>query len=197
MQVFTKHTGLCVPVFEQNIDTDQILPKQFLLRIERTGFDEALFYDWRFDKDGNPKPGFPLNQPHYEGCSILLTGPNFGCGSSREHAPWGLSQYGFRVIIAPSFADIFQNNCIKTGLLPVVLDEDQVTELVAKTGQGKGYKLTVDLEKQTVSDGMDFSANFVIDEFSRYCLLNGLDDIGLTLQHENLISEFESRSAAF
>lgn len=197
MQAFTKHTGIVAPLFEQNVDTDQILPKQFLLRIERTGFDEALFYDWRFDNQGNPKPGFILNQPRYQGCSILLAGRNFGCGSSREHAPWGLSQYGFRVIIAPSFADIFYNNSIKTGLLPVTLSETQIAELAAKTEHQEGYKLTVDLENLKVYDDSGVSAGFSLDEFSRHCLLNGLDDIGLTLQHEKSISEYESKMIMF
>ena len=180
-------------LYQPNIDTDQIIPKQFLKRIERTGYGEFLFYDWRFNADGTRRGDFVLNQPRYENASILLAGTNFGCGSSREHAPWSLMDYGFRVVIAPSFADIFYNNSLKTGLLPVALDEKQVAELVRSAQSEEGCQLTVDLENQTVTDGRGFRANFEIDEFRRFCLLNGLDDIGLTLQHEAKISEYEDK----
>lgn len=193
MQNFTKHTGKCVPLFEQNIDTDQIVPKKFLLKVERTGFDEALFYDWRFNPDGSTKKGFVLNDPKYSDASILLTGANFGCGSSREHAPWSLLEYGFRVIIAPSFADIFYNNCCKIGLLPIELNESKMLELILNTKNSDDYNLTVDLETQLISDEENFLTKFKIDSFRRYCLLNGLDDIKLTLQYEEKIKEYENR----
>lgn len=192
MNQFTTHTGLVAPLFQADIDTDQIIPKQFLKSIKRTGFGANVFNDWRFLNDGSPNPEFVLNAPRYQGASILLAGKNFGCGSSREHAPWALAEYGFRVIIAPSFADIFYNNSFKTGLLPIILDENTVALLVEKCQNQEGYQLTIDLENQTVTDSAGFSANFEVDEFRRFCLLNGLDDIGLTLQHENKISEFET-----
>lgn len=192
MNQFTTHTGLVAPLFQADIDTDQIIPKQFLKSIKRTGFGANVFNDWRFLNDGSPNPEFVLNAPRYQGASILLAGKNFGCGSSREHAPWALAEYGFRVIIAPSFADIFYNNSFKIGLLPIVLDENTVALLVEKCQNQEGYQLTIDLENQTVTDSAGFSANFEVDEFRRFCLLNGLDDIGLTLQHENKISEFET-----
>jgi 3-isopropylmalate/(R)-2-methylmalate dehydratase small subunit len=183
MQKFTTHSGLAVPLYQANIDTDQIVPKKFLLRVERAGFGEALFYDWRFNPDGSPKEDFVLNNPKYQGGSILLGGKNFGCGSSREHAPWALEDYGFRVIIASAFADIFYNNCFKVGLLPIILPDEKVGELVKKAETISGYQLTVDLENQRVTDNQGFEAGFAVDEFRKYCLLNGLDDIGLTLQH--------------
>lgn len=197
MQGFVKHTGLVAPMDRVNVDTDQIMPKQFLKRIERTGFGQYVFWDWRFLPDGSPNPDFELNKPQYQGASILVAGKNFGCGSSREHAPWGLADYGFRVIIAPSFADIFYNNCFKNFMLPVVLPEEQVRQLMQNAQQIPGYQLTVDLESQTVSDGAGFHASFEVDPFRRYCLLNGLDDIGLTLQHEEKISAFEARRPAY
>ena len=189
MNKFTTHTGKTVALYQPNIDTDQIIPKQFLKRIERTGYGEFLFYDWRFNTDGSEKSDFVLNQPQYKDASILIAGANFGCGSSREHAPWSLEDYGFRVVIASAFADIFYNNCFKTGILPVVLSEETVAELVEKSN--KNYQLTVDLENKTVTDNQGFQASFEIDAFRRHCLLNGLDDIGLTLQNEAQISEFE------
>ncbi len=195
MNKFTKHTGKCVPIFQPNIDTDQIVPKKFLLRVERTGFDEALFYDWRFNSDGSPKADFVLNDPKYDGATILLAGVNFGCGSSREHAPWALAEYGFRVIIAPSFADIFYNNCFKTGLLPVVLDEKIVKDLVEKTNESDEFYLETDLENKTITGAGNLKINFEVDDFRRYCLLDGLDDIELILQNEAKIKEYENRTA--
>jgi 3-isopropylmalate/(R)-2-methylmalate dehydratase small subunit len=193
MNSFRIHTGLVAPLDRANIDTDQIIPKQFLKRVERTGFGEFLFYDWRHLPDGVLNPSFPLNEPRYSGASVLVVGRNFGCGSSREHAPWALADYGFQVIVAPSFADIFANNCLKNGLLPVVLKDEEVEVLVRHAQESVGYQLTVDLERCTVDDGQGFRASFAIDDFQRYCLLEGLDDIGLTLQHENEISAYEAQ----
>lgn len=191
MERFTKHTGLVAPLDRANVDTDQIIPKQFLKRIERTGFGEFLFYDWRYLPDGQPNPAFVLNEPRYQGASILVAGRNFGCGSSREHAPWALGEFGFRVIIAPSFADIFANNCFKNGMLPITLPEEQVRELM------KCAQLTVDLETQMITDENGLSVSFVVGSFQRYCLLEGLDDIGLTLRHEDAIKAFEASRATF
>ena len=185
MNPFTKHTGLVAPLNRANVDTDQMIPKQFLKRIERTGFGEFLFYDWRSD------PSFVLNEPRYKGASILVAGKNFGCGSSREHAPWALGEFGFRAILAPSFADIFANNCFKNGMLPIALTETQIEEIMSRAQQREGYELTVDLERQTIEDSHGLSILFVVGEFQRYCLLEGLDDIGLTLKHEGLIREYE------
>jgi 3-isopropylmalate/(R)-2-methylmalate dehydratase small subunit len=180
-----------------NVDTDQIIPKQFLKRIERTGFGEFLFFDWRFKPDGSPNPDFELNQPNAGGASILVAGANFGCGSSREHAPWALGEYGFRVLIAPSFADIFYNNCCQTGLLPVRLTVAEVTELIRRTERSvHGYELTVDLERERVTGVNGFEARFEIDGYRREMLLRGLDEIGKTLLDERLISAFESRREA-
>jgi 3-isopropylmalate/(R)-2-methylmalate dehydratase small subunit len=195
MEPFRKHSGLVVPLDRVNIDTDQIIPKQFLKRIERTGFGQFLFYDWRFQPDGKPNSSFVLNEPRYREASILLTGANFGCGSSREHAPWALMDYGFRAIIAPSFADIFSTNCFKNGLLTVTLPADIVADLMRRTQQTPGYRLTVNLETRTVADGAGFSSVFPIDDFRRHCLLRGLDEIGLTLQHEAEIEAYERRTA--
>jgi 3-isopropylmalate/(R)-2-methylmalate dehydratase small subunit len=191
MNRFTQHTGLVVSLDRANVDTDQIIPKQFLKRIERTGFGEFLFYDWRYLPDGTPNSNFILNHPRYQGASILVAAKNFGCGSSREHAPWALSEYGFRVIIAPSFADIFANNCFKNGMLPVTLPEPTVLEIMQRTQENEGYKLAVDLEAQTIADEIGLSTTFRVSEFQRYCLLEGLDDIGLTLRHEDAISAYE------
>jgi 3-isopropylmalate/(R)-2-methylmalate dehydratase small subunit len=191
MQPFTIHTGRVAVLDRANVDTDQIIPKQFLKRVERTGFGEFLFYDWRFLPNGELNAGFELNDARYRGASILITGKNFGCGSSREHAPWALADYGFRAIIAPSFADIFANNCLKNGLLPVVLSDAEVTDLLRRAQQSEGYELIIDLEHQVVCDEARFSARFEIGEFQRYCLLEGLDDIGLTLKHEAEISAYE------
>jgi len=192
MNKFTEHTGIVAPLDRANVDTDQIIPKQFLKRIERTGFGEFLFFDWRYLPDGSLNPKFILNEPRYQGASILVAAKNFGCGSSREHAPWALGEYGFKVVIAPSFADIFFNNCFKNGMLPIVLPEPVVLEILQRTQENEGYKLHVDLEKQTVSDDIGLSATFEVSEFQRYCLLEGLDDIGLTLRHEDAITAYEA-----
>jgi 3-isopropylmalate/(R)-2-methylmalate dehydratase small subunit len=192
MQPFTNHKGLVVPLDRPNVDTDQIIPKQFLKRIERTGFGEFLFYDWRFLPDGQPDASFPLNDPRYRGASILIAGKNFGCGSSREHAPWALADFGFRVIVAPSFADIFANNCLKNGLLPVVLGDAEAAELMRRAKQINDYQAKVDLGNKTVNDAHGFAAEFEIDDFQRYCLMEGLDDIGLTLKHEAEITRYEA-----
>ena len=197
MQPFRKHTGVVVPLDKVNVDTDQIIPKQFLKRIERTGFGEFLFYDWRFastEKDGARNIGnFILDAPRYANASILIAGKNFGCGSSREHAVWALADFGFRVVIASSFADIFANNSLKNGLLAVWLGEEQVAKIMRRSQEIENYQLTVDLETMRVEDGRGFAAPFVMEEFSRHCLLNGLDDIGLTLQHEAEITAFEAK----
>lgn len=189
---FRQHTGLAAPLDRANVDTDQIIPKQFLKRIERTGFGQFLFYDWRYLPDGQPNPSFVLNEPRYRGASILVTHKNFGCGSSREHAPWALGEYGFRAIIAPSFADIFANNCFKNGMLPITLATEQVEEIMTRVQQNEGYKLTIDLERQKIEDASGLSVSFVVGEFQRYCLLEGLDDIGLTLRHEDAIDAYEA-----
>ena len=191
MNAFRKHTGLVAPLDRANVDTDQIIPKQFLKRLERSGFGQFLFYDWRFLRDGQPNPAFVLNEPRYRGASVLVAGKNFGCGSSREHAPWALGEFGFRAIIAPSFADIFANNCFKNGMLPITLTADQVAEIMKRAQEHEGYQLTIDLERQTVEDSRGLSILFVVGEFQRYCLLEGLDDIGLTLRHEDAIRAYE------
>jgi len=192
MQAFRKHTGLVAPLDRANVDTDQIIPKQFLKRIERTGFGQFAFYDWRFDADGTANSEFVLNQPRYKGASILVAAKNFGCGSSREHAPWALADYGFKAILAPTFADIFYNNSLKNGLLLVKLSEADVDKLMANAQNGD-YKVTVDLEQCLVSDGQGFRASFETDEFRRRCLLEGLDDIGLTLRSADQIGEYERK----
>ncbi len=193
MQAFRTHTGLVAPLDRANVDTDQIIPKQFLKRIERTGFGQFAFYDWRFNADGSPNTDFVLNHPRYKQASILVAAKNFGCGSSREHAPWALADYGFKAIIAPTFADIFYNNSLKNGLLLVRLTEPEVNRLIARAKEKDGYKLTVDLEHRQVHDGQGFVASFEIDDFRRRCLLEGLDDIGLTLRFAEKISEYEKR----
>ena len=193
MQPFRKHIGEVVPLDRANVDTDQIIPKQFLKRIERTGFGEFLFYDWRFSGDGTKKSDFVLHESRYQKATILVAGKNFGCGSSREHAVWALADYGFRVIIASSFADIFANNSLKNGLLTVTLPEAQVAEIMRRARDTTNYRLSIDLEKLSVEDERGFSATFAIDEFARHCLLNGLDDIGLTLKHEAAIAAYESK----
>lgn len=196
MQAFRKHTGKVAPLYRANIDTDQIIPKQFLKRIEKTGFGEFLFNDWRRSADGLLNPEFVLNNPRYAGASILVAGKNFGCGSSREHAVWALADYGFRAVIASSFADIFANNCVKNGVLTVVLSEGEASEIARKASEIPDYRLTVDLENNTVHDEHGLSARFQIDEFTRHCLLEGLDDIGLTMQHEAEIAGYESAHPA-
>jgi 3-isopropylmalate/(R)-2-methylmalate dehydratase small subunit len=193
MQPFRVHTGKVAPLLRANVDTDQIIPKQFLKRIEKTGFGEFLFYDWRRKSDGTMDPEFSLNQPRYAGASILVAGKNFGCGSSREHAVWALENFGFRVVIAPAFADIFANNCVQNGVLTVVLSEDQVAEIGRRAEKIPDYQLTVDLEKCQLKDDQSFSANFSVDESIRHRLLEGLDDIGITLLHEAEIAAYEAQ----
>ena len=194
MQPFVRETGVVVPLDRPNVDTDQIIPKQFLKRIERTGFGQFLFNDWRFRPDGSLDPEFELNRPGYENATILLAGRNFGSGSSREHAPWALDDYGFRAIIAPSYADIFYSNCFKNGILPVILPEEVVNDLMARATERPGYRLTVDLERGVIADEEEGDiASFEVDPFRRHCLLEGLDDIGLTLQHEAAVTAYEQR----
>ena len=191
MQPFTKHTGLVAPIDRVNVDTDQMVPKQFLKWCTREGYGRVLFYDWRYFEDEKPNPDFVLNWPRYAGASILLARANFGCGSSREHAPWALQDYGFRALIAPSYADIFYNNCFKNGVLPVTLADGQVDELFRKTEKTEGYELTVDLETQTVSDESGLRFSFAVDPFRRECLLKGLDEIGLSLRYQDRIAAYE------
>lgn len=192
MQSFRTLTSGVMPLDRVNVDTDQIIPKQFLKRIERTGYGEFLFFDWRQD------PDFELNNPRYKGAQILVAGKNFGCGSSREHAAWALADYGFRCVIAPSFADIFHSNAGKNGILLVTLPEEQVQTLQQRAATTEGYRLTVSLEDQTVRDAQGFSLSFTTDPFRRYCLLQGLDDIGLSLRHADALEKFETRhDAAF
>jgi 3-isopropylmalate/(R)-2-methylmalate dehydratase small subunit len=194
MKPFTSHTGRAAALPRVNVDTDQIIPKQFLKRIERTGFGQFLFFDWRFRPDGSPDPDFELNQPAAAGASILVAGANFGCGSSREHAPWALAEYGFKAVIAPSFADIFYNNCCQTGLLPIRLTDHQVAELFRRCKTAAdGYELTADLERQEVTDAGGFRARFEMDRYRREMLLRGLDEIGRTLLGEPEIAAFERR----
>ncbi len=195
MDPFRKHTGLVAPLDRPNVDTDQIIPKQFLKRIERTGFGQYLFFDWRFRPDGTENLEFELNLPQYRAATILLARRNFGCGSSREHAPWALADYGFRVLVAPSFADIFYNNCFKNGLLAVRLAEAEVDELFRRCVATPGYRLTADLEACTLSDENGLILPFDIDPFRRQCLLEGWDDIALTLQHADKIAAFEAEHA--
>jgi 3-isopropylmalate/(R)-2-methylmalate dehydratase small subunit len=195
---FIKVTSVAAPLDRVNVDTDQIIPKQFLKRIERTGFGEFAFFDWRYHEDGRLNQEFELNNAAYAGAQILLAGRNFGCGSSREHAPWALSEYGFRAIVAPSFADIFRNNCLQNGILPVVLPEERVQELIRRAQETPGYRLTVDLEEQTVYDDEGFALHaFAIDPFVRRRLLEGLDDIGMTLQEDAAITAFEGSRPAW
>lgn len=197
MEPFKRHTGLVAALDRVNVDTDQIIPKQFLKRIERSGFGQFLFYDWRSNPDGSLNAEFELNDPRYAGASILLARDNFGCGSSREHAPWALHDFGFRAIIAPSFADIFYNNCFKNGMLPVQLSEAEVERLFEAAKAIPGYEMTIDLERQWVVDDWGNKFGFAVDPFRRECLLNGLDDIGLTLQHEDAIAQFEKQRVTF
>jgi 3-isopropylmalate/(R)-2-methylmalate dehydratase small subunit len=196
MKPFREHTGIVAPLDRSNVDTDQIIPKQFLKRIERTGYGEFLFYDWRYTPERKPQPEFLLNRPEYAGASILVAEKNFGCGSSREHAAWALLDYGFRVVIAPTFADIFHTNAGNNGILLVKLSEAQVEDLLQRAKRTPGYKLHVSLVDKVVKDDQGFSARFDIDDFRRTCLLEGLDEIGLTLKHEGDIAAFEQRRAA-
>lgn len=196
MKPFNNLTGVVAPLDRVNVDTDQIIPAVYLKRIERTGYGEFLFAAWRYNEDGSPKPDFMLNMPAYQNATMLVAGPNFGCGSSREHAPWALNDYGIRCVIAPSFADIFFNNCFQNGLLPVVLPEDQVRQIIDRATANPGYRLNVDLENQRIwDDAEEVSVTFQLDPFRRYALLNGLDDIGLTLQHEDKITAYERRQS--
>ena len=192
MNAFTIHRGRVAPLDRVNVDTDQIIPKQFLKRIEKTGFGQFVFYDWRFGADGKKNPDFVLHEPRYEGASILVAGKNFGCGSSREHAVWALADFGFRAVISSSFADIFANNSTKNGFLTVRITDDELATVMRRAQEIDNYEVTIDLEKCEVSDDQGFRAKFPIDEFVRHCLLNGLDDIGLTLQHEKEIAAYET-----
>ncbi len=205
MQKFTLHKGLVAPMDRENVDTDAIIPKQFLKSIRKTGFGQNLFDEWRYLDAGypgqdattrKPNPDFVLNQPRYQGASILLARKNFGCGSSREHAPWALDQYGFRAIIAPSYADIFFNNSFKNGLLPIVLTEAQVSQLFDESAAFSGYSLTIDLERQIILKPNGEELSFEVQAFRKYCLLNGFDDIGLTLRHAEKIKAFEAERLA-
>ncbi len=196
MQPFVRHSGRLAALPRANVDTDQIIPKQFLKRIERSGFGPCLFHDWRYLPDGAPNPDFELNRGSAAGATILVTGANFGCGSSREHAPWALLDFGFRALIAPSFAEIFYGNCCQNGLLPVVLEESKVAELLVRAGGDAGYQLSVDLERCRVSGPDGFTAGFSIDPYRREMLLRGLDEIGRTLEQESRIAAFERRRAA-
>jgi 3-isopropylmalate/(R)-2-methylmalate dehydratase small subunit len=192
MDEFKKFTGLVVPVDRVNVDTDAIIPKQFLKRIERTGFGQYLFFEWRFFENGEINPDFNLNKARYKDSSVLISRANFGCGSSREHAPWAIMDFGFKVIIAPSYADIFYNNCFKNGILPIVLSEEQVEDLFQRTNANEGYTLSVDLVAKTLNDNLGLQINFELDEHRRQFLLQGLDDIGLTLQHSDEITAYEA-----
>ena len=194
MQPFTKHTGVVAPLDRVNVDTDQMVPKQFLKLLTREGYGRILFYDWRYLPGEQPNPDFVLNRPRYKGASVLLARANFGCGSSREHAPWAIRDYGFRAILAPSYADIFYNNCFKNGILPVTLPDHQIDELFRRVETNEGYRVTVDLEQQIITDGQGLRESFTVDPFRRECLLKGLDDIGLTLVHEAEIAAFEKKN---
>jgi 3-isopropylmalate/(R)-2-methylmalate dehydratase small subunit len=194
MEKLVKVEGIVAAIDRVDVDTDQIIPKQFLKRVERTGYGEFLFNDWRYRNDGSPNPDFELNKPAVKGAKILVSGRNFGCGSSREHAAWALHDYGIRAVIAPSYADIFLSNCYQTGIVPVLLTEQEVQTLIQKALKG-GYRATVDVEKLEVRGEDGFKASFQLDEFRRHCLMNGLDDIGLTLQHEADITRFEREKA--
>ena len=192
MDPFKAHTGVVVPFDQADVDTDLIIPARYLKRIERTGYGEFLFYSKRFRADGTPDPEFVLNKPQFREGTVLVAGRNFGCGSSREHAPWALQDYGFKVIVAPSFADIFSNNAAQVGLLTIVLPEERIRQVLDAASTREGYQLTIDLETQTVIDGFGRTDTFEIDAFKKHCLLNGLDPIGLTLQHASEITRFEA-----
>ena len=196
MEQFKVHKGLVVPLDRVNVDTDQIIPKQFLKRVERTGFGQYLFYDWRYNVDGEPNPEFVLNSPRFRGGTVLLTGANFGCGSSREHAAWALLDYGFKVLIASSYADIFYNNCLKNGILPVTLEEATVRQLFEEVAKAEGYAIVVDLQNQLIQKP-NGSIPFNIDLFRKRCLLEGLDDISMTLKHEEMIRSYEEKLKPF
>jgi 3-isopropylmalate/(R)-2-methylmalate dehydratase small subunit len=193
MEPFRTLTALAAPLDRANVDTDQIIPKQFLKRIERTGYGEFLFFDWRRTPSGDPNPEFELNDPRYKGAQILIAGKNFACGSSREHAAWALSDFGFRAVIAPTFADIFFSNAGKNGIVLARLTEEEVTQLLHNAKTLPNYQLTVSLEDQTVTDSYGFKAKFEVDPFRKFCLIEGLDDIGLTLRHEAALDAFEKK----
>ena len=193
MQAFTSHDGIVAALDRANVDTDQIIPKQFLKRIERTGFGQFLFNEWRFKEDGSPDPQFELNRPEAEGATILLARRNFGCGSSREHAPWALADYGFRAVIAPTFADIFYSNCFSNGILPIRLAEDDVEELFRRAAAAEGhYRLRIDLNDCSLTDDAGFTRSFEVEPFRQRCLLEGLDNISLSMQHTDAIAAWES-----
>ncbi|GGG58661.1 3-isopropylmalate dehydratase small subunit [Paenibacillus radicis (ex Gao et al. 2016)] len=196
MEPFKQLTGIVAPVDRVNVDTDAIIPKQFLKRIERSGFGQFLFFEWRFHENGEVNAEFEPNKPRYQGASVLISRANFGCGSSREHAPWAILDYGYKVVIAPSYADIFYNNCFKNGILPIKLSEEQVEDLFQRTAKNDGYKLTVDLENKRLTDDYGLELPFELDEHRRQFLLQGLDDIGLTLKHEDKITAYEQKRAA-
>ena len=193
MKPFSKHTGVVAPIDRVNVDTDQMVPKQFLKLLTREGYGRILFYDWRYLPGEKPDPDFVLNKPRYKGASIFVARANFGCGSSREHAPWAILDFGVRAILAPSYADIFYNNCFKNGILPVTLPDTQIDELFKRTEANEGYRLTVDLEQQIVTDDKGLRCSFTVDSFRRECLLKGLDDIGLTLVHQTEIAAYEKK----
>ena len=197
MEPFIRHSGLLAVMDRVDVDTDQIIPKQFLKRIARTGYEDALFFDWRFLPGGEDNPDFELNWPRYRGASVLIAGRNFGCGSSREHAPWALHDYGFKAVIAPSFGDIFRSNCYQNGMVPVQLPDEAVREIMQRAKAREGCQVTVDLARQTVELDDGYSASFEIDPFRKNCLMEGLDDIGLTLQHVAEIGSFEARRPAW
>jgi len=195
MEPFKNHQGLVALLDRVNVDTDQIIPKQFLKRVERSGFGQFLFYDWMHKEDGTKDPEFELNQPRFQGATLLVTRHNFGCGSSREHAPWALADFGFRAVLAPSFADIFHSNCLKNGLLPIVLRDEEIEEIF-KRGEQAGYELIIDLEGQQVRDVQGLCFSFDIDQYRKSLLLQGLDDIGVTLQYGDAITDYEQRKKA-
>jgi len=194
MQPFVRHSGIVAPLDKTDIDTDQIIPKQFLKRVDRNGFGQFMFYNWRYKENGMANPDFILNSPNYSGCSILATRRNFGSGSSREHAVWAIADFGIKCIIAPSFADIFYNNCFQNGILPIVVEESTATTLIEKSTTTPGYRISVDLNEQSIKDSKeDINLRFNIDDFRKHTMLNGLDDIGLTLQHETKIISYEKQ----
>ncbi|ACT01129.1 3-isopropylmalate dehydratase small subunit [Paenibacillus sp. JDR-2] len=197
MEAFKQLTGIVAPVDRVNVDTDAIIPKQFLKRIERSGFGQFLFFEWRFHENGEVNADFEPNKPRYQGASVLISRANFGCGSSREHAPWAILDYGFKVVIAPSYADIFYNNCFKNGILPIKLSEEQVEDLFQRTAKHEGYKLSVDLENKKLTDEYGLDLSFDLDEHRRQFLLLGLDDIGLTMQHADEITAYEQKRPAY
>ncbi|MGH2316424.1 3-isopropylmalate dehydratase small subunit [Planococcus sp. SE5232] len=193
MEAFKTHSGIVAPLDRANIDTDAIIPKQFLKRIEKSGYGQFLFYDWRYYEEDQENPDFLLNREPYRNATVLLTRENFGCGSSREHAPWAIEDFGFRVVIAPSFADIFYNNCFKNGILPIQLSAKDVQQLFEKSAAIPGYQLTVNLEKNVITDGQGYEKSFEVDEYRRDMLLKGLDEISATIQYETEITDFERR----